>query len=355
VPADHILSYARDLAGGGVERALLRLAGGWVDAGRRVTLVLGAAIGPLTADMPGGVELVEIGGGSMRRLARGLPAAVRDRRPDLLFCPGNHYTGIAAWTRVRLGRSCPPIVGKMSNAVRRGDHGVLLDRWHRAWLGQHGRILDHLVAMSPATASEAARATGMVGRTSVIANPPPLPVAGAASPSLPPSPFILGVGRLARQKRWDRLVAAMPALPGVPVMILGEGPERAALRAQALALGVAERLQLPGHTADPLTVMAEAATLVLVSDFEGVPGVLREALSVGTPVVATRSSPAVAEIVSDAAVGTMVPRDDPRALEAALRFWLTAPRPVPVPMWGHDSAARYLALFDRIVSSAGSG
>ena len=33
MPAAHILTYARDLTGGGVERALLRLAGGWVAAG----------------------------------------------------------------------------------------------------------------------------------------------------------------------------------------------------------------------------------------------------------------------------------------------------------------------------------
>ena len=38
--AEHILSYAQTVRGGGVERALLRLTGGWVAAGRRVTLVI---------------------------------------------------------------------------------------------------------------------------------------------------------------------------------------------------------------------------------------------------------------------------------------------------------------------------
>ena len=349
MPARHILSYARDLSGGGVERALLRLAGGWVAAGRRVTLVLGRADGPLAVELPAGVAVIELGATGKRKLARGLIAAARADRPDILFCPGNHYTGMAAWARWRLGGDCPPLVGKMSNAVSRGDHGWLLDRAHHVWLGWHGRFLDHLVGMTPATAVEAAAATGMIGRVSAIPNPPAMPLPDAVRPPLPGGRFVLGVGRLVRQKRWDRLVAALPALD-VPVVILGEGAERATLAAQAAALGVADRLHLPGHAADPLPAMARAAVLALPSDFEGVPGVLREALSVGTPVVTTDSSPAVHEIVASPALGTVVGREDAGALAAALRGWLNSgARPAPVPLPGRDSAERYLALFDRLV------
>lgn len=350
MPADHILAYARDLSGGGVERALLRLAGEWAEGGRRVTLVLGEGTGPLAVELSMRVELVEIGTASMRALAAAVPRVARARRPDLIFCPGNHYTGIAAWTRARLGRRCPPIVAKMSNAVQRGDHGAILDTGHRGWLRLHGYFLDHLVAMTPVTAAVAARATGMIGRTSAIPNPPPKRLPGAVLPPFPAAPFVLGVGRLAQQKRWDRLIAAMPALPGVPVMILGEGTARGALLAQAAALGVAERLRLPGHAADPLPAMARARVLALPSDFEGVPGVLREALSVGTPVVATDSSPAVREIVCEPTLGTVIARGDEAALVSALRYWLAANRPAAVPLPGGDSSQRYLALFDRVVA-----
>ena len=47
-----------------------------------------------------------------------------------------------------------------------------------------------------------------------------------------------------------------------------------------------------------------------------------------------------------------VARDDAAGLAAALRFWLTAKRPEPVPLPGADSAARYLALFDELVAQA---
>jgi len=278
---------------------------------------------------------------------RTLPRLVRAAAPDILFCAGNSYTALAAWTKLRLGGACPPIVGKMSNAPVRADHGQAMRRVHAAWLARHGGFLDHLVAMTPGTAEPAARALRMTGRVSVIPNPPAVAIGGGVRPDLPDR-YILGVGRLEPQKRWDRLIAAMPRL-GVPLVILGEGSARAALEAQVAALGLAARVHLPGHVADPLPAMAGAAVLALTSDFEGVPGVLREALSVGTPVVATDCSRAVAEIVGDPTLGTIVALGDEAALVAALDHWLIADRPTPVPQPGADSAARYLDLFDRLV------
>lgn len=316
-----------------------------------MTLAIGDAGGPLAAQLPQGADVIALGGAPYRRMLA-LPGIVRGCAPDVLFCPGNHYTSIAAWTRLRLGSACPPVVAKLSNATVRGDHRAPAGAAHGAWLALHHRFVDHLVAMTPATAATAERAMRMRGRISVIANPPAPIREGAAAP-LPPGPVILGVGRLVAQKRWDRLVAALAHMPpATSLVILGEGPRRPALAAQAGALGV--RLHLPGHAADPLPAMAAARVVALTSDYEGVPGVLREALSVGTPVVATDSSPAIAEIVATPALGSIVARNDPAALVAALRHWLddAAVRPQPVPQPGADSAARYLALFDRLVSRA---
>jgi glycosyltransferase involved in cell wall biosynthesis len=343
--AEHILTYAEDLRGGGVERAQLRLARGWLAAGRRVTLAIEDISGPLAAELPVGLEIVT----PSRLLA--LPNVVRRLAPDIIFCPGNFYTGIAAWTRLRLGKTCPPIVAKMSNAPARADHGRLMHAAHQVWLARHGSFLDHLVAMTPATADEAALATRMIGRTSVIPNPPAMPIPGTL-PDLPPR-YILGVGRLEPQKRWDRLIAALPLLVDqtIPLVILGEGSERGAIESQIRALGLGKRVLLLGHSSDPLPAMARAAVLVLTSEYEGVPGVLREALSVGTPVISTDSSAAVAEIIDRPDRGTVTARDDAAALVGALDAWLapTAQRPVPVLQPGADSADRYLILFDQLV------
>ena len=278
--AHHILTYAETLSGGGVERAQLRLARGWIALGRRVTLVIGDPTGPLAAEIPPGLEVIT-------GAARALPTIIRTLAPDIVFCPGNHYTGIAAWIRIALRGACPPIVAKMSNAPDRGDHGPVLRAAHRFWLARHARFLDHLVAMTPATAAEAAAATRMHGRVSVIPNPPalsgPAP-SGPTAPNLPlPPRFILGVGRLEPQKRWDRLIAALDRVADrdTALVILGEGTLRPALEAQVRSLGLDGRVHLPGHVADPLSVMRRARVVALTSTFEGVPGVLREALRQG--------------------------------------------------------------------------
>ncbi|WP_445190835.1 glycosyltransferase [Sphingomonas sp. Tas61C01] len=349
MPAGHILTYAQSLAdGGGVERAMLRLASGWIKAGRRVTLVLGDR-GAGAPPLPDGLATIELGSAAYRALTK-LPAIVRAERPDVVFCPGNHYTLVAAWIGLRLGRAAPPIVAKMSNAPDRADLGAAGAYANRLWLARHHRFLDHLVAMTPATAAAAARAMGMIGRTSVIANPPVATLAAMAGAPLVEGRWVLGVGRLVPQKRWDRLIAAMPSLPAdVSLAIFGEGDLRPVLERQIATSGMVGRVILPGHAANPLPAMRQAAVVALTSDYEGVPGVLREALSVGTPVVATDSSVSISEIVAAPTLGSIVPRDDPQALAAALLHWLDAPRPAPVPPPGADAAARYLDLFDRLV------
>jgi glycosyltransferase involved in cell wall biosynthesis len=352
-PARHIMTFALSLRGGGVESAQLRLARGWLAAGRRVTLFIGSTQGPLAAEIPEGLEIIEQGTTGYLRTSWALPAAIRRAAPDILFCPGNFYTSMAAWARLRLGHCCPPIIMKISNALDRADHAGPVAIGHRLWLRAHPRFIDHVVAMTPAMADVARDAMHLAAdRISVIANPPP--VSRGAPPPLSEPPFILGVGRLEPQKRWDRLIAAFARLdrPDLHLVILGEGSRRTELEAQMTALGLRDRVALPGHF-DPSNAYPRAALVALTSDFEGVPGVLREALAAGTPVVTTDSSVAVREIVIAPDLGTIVPRDDGDALVAALNHWLRpeAKRPSPVPLPGTHSAEEYLALFDHLVAA----
>ncbi len=350
--AAHILSFAQTLKGGGVERAMLRMADGWARAGRRVTLVIGEAQGALAHEIPAGVAVHELGSVAYRELL-GMAPIVAQAAPDIVFCPGNHYTGAAWWLRRRLGRACPPIVGKVSNALVRPDLPRGAGVAYRGWLRMHPRFLDAAVAMTPAMAAETRRAMHMPpDRVHVIANPPALPIAGAPPPPMPDGRFILGVGRLAPQKRWDRLIAAMPRLidPGVSLLILGEGAERESLERLVERMGLGDRVMLPGHAADPLPAIARAAVVALTSEFEGVPGAVREALAAGTPVVATDSSVAIHELIDSAARGSVIPPGDRARLVGALNHWLMPGRirPEPLVETGPDPVEAYLTMFDKL-------
>ncbi|TPG21727.1 glycosyltransferase [Sphingomonas koreensis] len=352
VTARHILTFAQSLDGGGVERAQLRLAAGWLAAGRRVTLMLGSKRGPLAAELPNGLRVIEHGSTAYMAMFD-FPRHFSEIAPDLLFCPGNHYTSVAAWAWLELGTACPPVVAKLSNTLDRTDQSPPVAFGYRAWLRLHPRFVDHLVTMSPGMAREALDLMCFPReRISVIANPPAGPVVDLDPPSLPGDRFLLGIGRLEPQKRWQRLIEAMRTIADrrVKLVILGEGSERAALEALIARHGLADRVSLPGHIRDPGTAIRRAAVVVLVSEYEGVPGVLRESLAFGTPVVTTDSSVAVREIVTAPSLGTVVPRDDPTALVAALDQWLDPdqPQPAPIPEPGIGAAKAYLDLFDRL-------
>jgi glycosyltransferase involved in cell wall biosynthesis len=151
------------------------------------------------------------------------------------------------------------------------------------------------------------------------------PAADAPAPAAAGRPVVLAVGRLTAQKGFGVLLEAALAwrdLDPMPlVVIIGEGPLAAKLRARAAALGVA--VVFLGHCDDVPAWLRAAAVFVLPSRWEGQPLVLQEALRAGTPVVATLVGGVPCLAGEDAAV--LVPWGDAGALAAAVRSVLTDP------------------------------
>ena len=134
---------------------------------------------------------------------------------------------------------------------------------------------------------------------------------------------MLAVGRLAAQKGFGVLLEAAVAwrdLNPVPlVVIAGDGPLGAELRARAGELGV--DVVFLEHRGDVPALLAAASVFVLPSRWEGQPLVLQEALRAGTPVVATRVGGIPCLTGQDTAL--LVPPGDAGALAAAVRAVLT--------------------------------
>jgi teichuronic acid biosynthesis glycosyltransferase TuaC len=133
-------------------------------------------------------------------------------------------------------------------------------------------------------------------------------------------PAILSVGHLIPRKGHDIVIRAAAELPGVELLIAGDGPERRALEALARTLGVSDRVRFLGRLSQSeLPELYSAADLlVLASDREGWANVLLEAMACGTPVVASRiwGTP---EVVADPAAGSLVDERSGPAFAAALR------------------------------------
>lgn len=102
-------------------------------------------------------------------------------------------------------------------------------------------------------------------------------------------PTLLSVGFLIDRKGHHLIMKALQNLPGVDLLIVGDGPKKEELRLLPKQLGVEDRVTFVGEVDQkklPLYYTA-ADVLVLASDREGLANVLLESMACGTPVVAT--------------------------------------------------------------------
>jgi glycosyltransferase involved in cell wall biosynthesis len=134
-------------------------------------------------------------------------------------------------------------------------------------------------------------------------------------------PTLVAVGRLIPQKDFATLLEAFALVRRqreARLVVLGEGPLRPELEDLAERLGVSGDVSMPGFVANPYPSMAAADAFVLSSRWEGSPGVLIEAMSCGTPVVATDCPSGPRQILQDGRHGRLVPVGEPRAMADAL-------------------------------------
>jgi glycosyltransferase involved in cell wall biosynthesis/O-antigen/teichoic acid export membrane protein len=143
-----------------------------------------------------------------------------------------------------------------------------------------------------------------------------------ASVPIPPAPAALVIGtvsRVSREKGVEMLVRALPELPDVTAVIVGEGPALAEICALASRLGVADRLRTPGFDPSPRRWLAAFDIFVLPTHAEAaLPLAIVEAMLAELPVIAT-SIGSISETFPEGEVGLLVPPDDLNALVGALR------------------------------------
>jgi glycosyltransferase involved in cell wall biosynthesis len=132
---------------------------------------------------------------------------------------------------------------------------------------------------------------------------------------------VLSVGQLIARKRMDVLIQATKLLKDrgllLTVGILGKGPEAANLRSLVTSLDLTDQVEFLGYRDDVETIVRQARVFCLVSDWEGVPFALMEAMAAGVVPVVT-SVGTIEDWVIDGSNGAIVPNRDAGALAARL-------------------------------------
>ena len=342
--APAITIFLPSLAGGGAERMMLNLARGLVEAGAHLDLVVGTAKGPYRDLVPAGCNLVDLAAPRVLVALPGLIRYLRRRRPAVLLSAMDHANLIALWARTLARVPTRVAVGVRNHLSQEARHapsfaGRRLPRLARVFYPQAQVV----IAVSQGVADDLNQLIG-VGRARVLVIPNPVVTPELAAqaaelpdhawlqpvPDSPAPPVILAAGRLTPQKDFPTLIRAFAALAtgrDLRLLILGEGPERSALETLIRDLGLTQRVALPGFRANPFAYMARARLFVLSSAWEGLPGVLIQAMACGTPVVSTDCPSGPREVLADGRFGPLVPVGDPSALARAIAETLDRPCP----------------------------
>jgi glycosyltransferase involved in cell wall biosynthesis len=262
-------------------------------------------------------------------------AMIREVRPQVLMTFGLGVDAVT-WPALRLLGNARPrwICRQDSNPdaeLENLEIGPLTRSVVRGYMRAVHGSADDLVAVARDLAGRVDREMRKGDRpTRAIYNP--IDVAGIKRLAAQPlaltlvRPFIVAAGRLVHQKGFDLLIKAFAesrAAAGMELVILGDGPLKAALERQAAALGVAERVRFPGYQDNPWSWFARARVLVVPSRWEGFGNVVAEALACGVPTLVSDCDYGPREQVVHGVSGWTVKSEDPKALTAALDALLT--------------------------------
>jgi glycosyltransferase involved in cell wall biosynthesis len=350
-----------DLSGGGAQRTMINLFHQLPEHGWQTELAVVQG-GGAAADWLGPDDAVtDLGCGRVRHGFRALRRLLALRESDLVFATMLDANCLAALACLGQ-RPRPALVVRETNSQRaRGDLGPL----RRKLAGWAYRRADRVVALSHGVERELVEDLRLdAARALTLPNPVDIDAfaAPATDDPLPgrwrDGPVLVAAGRLTRQKGFDILLDAFARLEtsSARLVILGEGPDRAALQAQAESLGLSDRILLPGFVTNPGDWYAQATLFVLSSRWEGFGHVLVEAMASGLPVLATDCPHGPRDIIDSGRTGLLVPPDSAEALAAAIDGLLQdAPLAQKLAAAGREAAAaygaalvagRYAALFD---------
>lgn len=175
--------------------------------------------------------------------------------------------------------------------------------------------------------------------------------------------FTIGsIGRLSPEKGYSYLIQAVQLLVSegldINLLIIGEGKERRLLEDLVTALGLKERIFLPGYRSEAWRYLRYIEILAMASLTEGLPISLLEAMNAGVPIVATNTG-GIPEVLENAMTGLLVKMSDPKELALGLkriyedrslrsRLASDAYETVCARFTTHHMALKYLEIYEQL-------
>ncbi len=283
---------------------------------------------------------------------------------DLIDAHYLYPDGVAAiWLGAALG--LPVVLTARGSDVTQLPDFAVPCRLIRAAIGRADALIavsDALRARLLALGADPARTVTLRNGVDLLLFHPPADRQAARAALGIDAPTLLSVGALVPRKRHHLAIDALLLLPGINLLIVGEGPERAAFQARIDAAGLAARVRLVGAVAhaDLPAWYGAADVLVLASSREGWANVLLEAMACGTPVIASNiwGNP---EVVRSPAAGLIMQANSAAGIVAATQRLFASPpdraatRAYAEAFSWDATTAGQIALFKRVIRSRSRG
>jgi glycosyltransferase involved in cell wall biosynthesis len=307
------------------------LANSFSARGYPVDLVLARAEGPYLIKLSDYVRVIDLKASRVLYSLPGLVRYLKKERPAAMLSAMFHANIVALWS-ARLSRFGGQVVvsirSTLSTSTKRSKS------FKTKLLSPLTRLFypgaDSIIAVSRGAAFDLVKRCKISkDKVKVIYNP----VVDiklyemAQSPIVHPwfikqsIPVILGVGRLTKAKNFNLLIKAFSLVlvkRNVRLVILGDGEERSSLERLIMELGLKEYVALLGFVDNPFQYMSRSRVFVLSSAWEGLPGVLIQAMACGAPVVSTDCPSGPREILENGKWGRLVPVADVKAMAEAI-------------------------------------
>jgi glycosyltransferase involved in cell wall biosynthesis len=323
----------RRLRIGGIQRNVLRVAQSLVNKGIDVDIITEQSGGELTDAVPPGVQVVNLHTSNLASFANALRRYIRTAAPQAIISSLPLHNAVVAIIARTVRPRPQTILVHQTAYSHEFEPKTLRERVYVSLvplvMPLAYRLATAVTGVSRGVADETARMARLSPDSiEVIPNPMAFPSeADERHPTEkdngtdPTNPYFVFVGRLAPQKRVDRLVRSFANLEinGVDLVIVGDGPDRRDLETLASNSGITHRTHFLGNIANPESWVRGAIALVLPSDYEGFGNVLIEALACGTQIIATDCPYGPRDILRDGTLGQLVPIRDDEALRAAMQ------------------------------------